>query len=113
MCRLWMGSEPGLEQSCDAGLCVASVQAAVVQACSQGESLPSLILWQAVTPASQQALELSSAWPQVQVGPKRHKVDVFMTTDADFNDSVRCYMFLLQSDIFRDRTRGSIYQHVR
>lgn len=50
---------------------------------------------------------------QVQVGPKRHKVDVFMTTDADFNDSVRCYMFLLQSDIFRDRTRGSIYQHVR
>ncbi len=47
------------------------------------------------------------------MGPKRHKVDVFMTTDADFNDSVRCYMFLLQSDIFRDRTRGSIYQHVR
>ena len=47
------------------------------------------------------------------MGPKRHKVDVFMTTDADFNDSVRCYMFLLQSDIFRDRTRGSIYQHIR
>lgn len=64
--------------------------------------------------ASQQALEPSSGMSaQVQVGPKRHKVDVFMTTDADFNDSVRCYMFLLQSDIFRDRTRGSIYQHVR
>ncbi len=93
---------------------MAFVQAAGVQACSREESLLSLILWQAVTASSQQALELSSVWAaQVQVGPKRHKVDVFMTTDADFNDSVRCYMFLLQSDIFRDRTRGSIYQHVR
>ena len=50
---------------------------------------------------------------QVRVGGKSEWVDVFMTTDADHSESVRCYMFLLQSRIFRDRTRGSIYQHLR
>ena len=56
--RLWMGSKPGLGLSCDAGRCVAFVQAAGVQACSQEESLLYLILWQALTPSSQQASEL-------------------------------------------------------
>ena len=49
---------------------------------------------------------------QVRVGGRSEWVDVFMTTDADHSESVRCYMFLLQSRIFRDRTRGSIYQHL-
>ena len=48
----------------------------------------------------------------MRVGGKSEWVDVFMTTDADHSESVRCYMFLLQSRIFRDRTRGSIYQHL-
>ncbi len=51
--------------------------------------------------------------PQVRVGQKREHVDVFMMKDADHSESVRCFMFLLQSRVFRDRTRGSIYQHVR
>jgi hypothetical protein len=51
--------------------------------------------------------------PQVRVGQKREHVDVFMMKDADHSASVRCFMFLLQSRVFRDRTRGSIYQHVR
>ncbi|KAK9845225.1 hypothetical protein WJX81_000502 [Elliptochloris bilobata] len=48
----------------------------------------------------------------VRVGGESEWVDVFMTTDADHSENVRCYMFLLQSRIFRDRTRGSIYQHL-
>lgn len=48
--------------------------------------------------------------PQVRVGQKREHVDVFMMKDADHSESVRCFMFLLQSRVFRDRTRGSIYQ---
>lgn len=50
---------------------------------------------------------------QVRVGSQKHWVDVFMTTDSDHADAVRCFMFLLQSRVFRDRTRGSIYQHDR